>query len=149
MKKCSKCKLEKRFDQFGKSKTGKFGLDNYCKSCKKDYEKSYKRDKPKRREYLKKLYESPEGRKKHQNRYLKYTYGITLDQYNELLKLQNFGCAICGIHHEVKQLFVDHCHKTNKVRGLLCNFCNTGLGNFQDDPKLLETAIDYLKNKKG
>lgn len=50
-------------------------------------------------------------------------------------------CTICGVK---ENLVVDHCHKTNKIRGLLCNHCNRGLGHFKDDPELLEFAKIYL-----
>ena len=50
-------------------------------------------------------------------------------------------CVICGSEEE---LVVDHCHKTNKIRGMLCNHCNRGLGHFRDDPELLEFARIYL-----
>jgi hypothetical protein len=50
-------------------------------------------------------------------------------------------CVICG---SVEDLVVDHCHKTNVVRGMLCNHCNRGLGHFKDDPELLEFARMYL-----
>jgi len=65
----------------------------------------------------------------------------------ELKKEQNFGCAICGItEEETKKSFcVDHDHKTGKVRGLLCNNCNHGLGLFKDNTLFLARAINYLK----
>jgi len=58
--------------------------------------------------------------------YLKKKYGITLQQYNEMLKGQNYSCAICNQHESnfKKKLAVDHDHKTNEVRGLLCFYCN-------------------------
>ena len=52
-----------------------------------------------------------------------------------------FSCTICG---ENDDLVVDHDHKTNKIRGMLCNHCNRGLGHFKDDPDLLEYARIYL-----
>lgn len=59
-------------------------------------------------------------------------------------------CSICGLHeHEHHQkLAVDHCHKTNKIRGLLCSNCNQGLGKFQDDVNLLEKAKEYLLDNR-
>jgi hypothetical protein len=78
-------------------------------------------------------------------------YGITVDQYEEMLNSQNGSCAICGKdnsqHKRKKRLFVDHCHKTGKVRGLLCCACNFGLGSFSDDPELCIKASEYLKNR--
>lgn len=50
-------------------------------------------------------------------------------------------CVICG---STENLVVDHCHKTNTIRGMLCNHCNRGLGHFKDDPELLEFARMYL-----
>lgn len=78
---------------------------------------------------------------------LKKKYGLTPEGYIRLLELQNYKCKICGIpHHENnRKLAVDHCHKTNKIRGLLCKKCNGGLGIFDDKIESLEKAIDYLK----
>ena len=75
-------------------------------------------------------------------------YGITLEQYNNMLKAQNYSCAICGEEDEVegRRLAIDHCHTTGQVRGLLCGKCNRGLGLFYDNEDLLQKAIQYLKN---
>ena len=54
-------------------------------------------------------------------------------------------CAICKATKDYQALGVDHCHKTKKLRGLLCSGCNTGLGQFKDDPTLLRKAADYLE----
>jgi hypothetical protein len=73
-------------------------------------------------------------------------YGITEFQYNLILKSQNGNCAICGgVNASGKALAVDHCHETNKIRGLLCDNCNPGLGYFKDDKTLLLKAITYLE----
>lgn len=78
-------------------------------------------------------------------------FGITKEKYNNMIVNQNNVCAICknietskhktGI---VKSLSVDHCHKTNKVRGLLCSKCNLAIGVFKDSVDILKSAIDYL-----
>lgn len=67
--------------------------------------------------------------------------------YKGLYKLQEGRCAICNCTTEDnrKDFAVDHCHATGKVRELLCNSCNTGIGNFKDNPDLLNKAIDYLE----
>jgi hypothetical protein len=74
-------------------------------------------------------------------------YGITLEQYEDMLSKQGHQCAICG-HSDTSERntfpLVDHCHKTNEVRGILCIRCNQGLGQFRDDPTLLQRAVDYL-----
>jgi hypothetical protein len=78
---------------------------------------------------------------------MKGRYGITirLDDYLSLIEKSNGVCAICG-KKENKKLAIDHCHTTNKLRGLLCSKCNRGLGYFDDKIELLEKAIKYLKN---
>lgn len=80
------------------------------------------------------------------NSHLKRKYNITLDEWNDLFEKQSGCCAICRKHQsEVPKKFsVDHCHKTGRVRGLLCFDCNTSLGKFNDDINLLRKAIDYL-----
>jgi len=82
------------------------------------------------------------------NRELLRNYGITIEEYNELLFKQNGCCAICGVHHlELnRSLYVDHNHETGEVRGLLCLHCNSTLGYAKDSIVILENAIKYLQN---
>jgi len=75
---------------------------------------------------------------------MKLFYGITLEQYEQMLIEQDHKCAICGEKPE-RTLHTDHCHETDKVRGLLCRSCNVGLGHFKDDINRLAAAIEYLK----
>jgi hypothetical protein len=70
-------------------------------------------------------------------------YGLTIEQYEEMLKAQGGGCFICGEPPE-KNLCVDHSHDTRMVRGLLCLTCNLGLGHFKDDRRLTHAATHYL-----
>jgi hypothetical protein len=73
------------------------------------------------------------------------TYGITVDEYNFMLKQQGGVCLICHVPHHVEHpLVVDHNHTTMKVRGLLCSNCNTGIGLLGDNIDLLQAAIAYL-----
>lgn len=83
---------------------------------------------------------------------LKSKYGVTPEQFDEMLKAQNFKCAICGTDKNERHRFgrkipfhVDHCHETGIVRGLLCGHCNRGLGDFRDSVSALEKAATYLK----
>jgi hypothetical protein len=80
------------------------------------------------------------------NTTLQYKYGISLEAYQQLLWEQKFVCAICGKtpKQNGKSLGVDHCHKTNLVRGLLCITCNTILGQLKDNPKLLRKSLSYI-----
>lgn len=87
----------------------------------------------------------------HKSFTLKRRYGITLDQYNEMLSAQDGVCDICAkpeaneIKGSVVSLAVDHDHTTGAVRALLCSACNTALGLFNDDQELLTKAVAYLK----
>jgi hypothetical protein len=117
-----------------------------------------------RKEYQKKYYEdnierSKTNAKKHYAKThlqkwkdnLKQKYGITSDDYFQMLKNQNNVCAICQKGQpdkKGKKLSVDHCHKTGKVRGLLCTNCNQGLGQFRDDTDVLGKAINYLNKSE-
>lgn len=75
-------------------------------------------------------------------------YGLSPQQYDAVLLNQGGVCAICGLLRGIKRLAVDHDHKTNKVRGLLCQFCNTALGKFLDDVEILKKAILYLEKSQ-
>ena len=68
---------------------------------------------------------------------------MTPEDYDAMLARQNGVCAICKTGG--CKLIIDHSHKTNAVRGLLCNACNLGLGNFGDDPGSLRMAADYAE----
>ncbi len=73
-------------------------------------------------------------------------YGLTLDAHAGLLSKQNYKCALCDQKFDsTKNTHVDHCHKTNKVRGLLCVRCNLGLGVFKDNPDILRKAAVYVE----
>ena len=75
--------------------------------------------------------------------HLRGKYGITSIEYDQLRVIQNGACALC--FRTDRKLGVDHNHQTGKVRGLLCNSCNTALGAMNDDPDRLQNAIQYLK----
>lgn len=71
-------------------------------------------------------------------------YGLTQAEYNSLYVLQLGGCGICGVRLD-HSCHVDHDHETQRVRGLLCSDCNTGMGLLKDDPDLLLRAVQYIK----
>lgn len=82
---------------------------------------------------------------------LKWHYGITLEEFNQLLEKQGGRCAICGTDKPSgrhNSFHVDHCHGTNKVRGLLCSNCNQALGLFNDNIDALRNAAKYLRRFK-
>ena len=76
--------------------------------------------------------------------YLKKTYGLTTQAWDELYTQQGGGCAICGRSLTDVKVCVDHNHETGEVRGLLCVSCNTAIGSLREDPNLLRRAIVYL-----
>lgn len=82
---------------------------------------------------------------------LKRLYGITLEQYDELLAKQEGKCGVCDKHEsEFKvRLAVDHNHVSGEVRGLLCNYCNHRLVGRHRDPALLRKIADYLEGGTG
>lgn len=67
-------------------------------------------------------------------------YGLTVEEYTTLLA---DGCAICG----AADVVLDHCHASGKARGALCQGCNMGLGQFQDDPQRLRAAALYIEGE--
>lgn len=75
-------------------------------------------------------------------------FGLSIDEIDNFLQEQQGGkCAIC--RNEIKLMdshktHVDHCHKSNQFRGILCHNCNKGLGNFRDNVDSLKSAIEYL-----
>ncbi len=109
----------------------------------KKYQKKYGiKNKIKLQDYAKK-YRKTYDKNKLRNSQLKHTYGITLREYNIILKQQNNRCIICGKLNK-KTLHVDHNHKTKKIRGLLCFRCNYGLGYFHDSIKIFKNIVTYL-----
>lgn len=115
-----------------------------CKECYNEYMRDYMRK-----------YNKTDTRR---NQYLKATYGITLDEYNQMLAEQGGLCALCGSPDPIanKNFEVDHDHSCCEgkkscgkcVRALLCSNCNTGIARFKDDQELLRKAITYLDNRK-
>lgn len=143
MKKCSKCKIEKSLTQFFVSRKGrsKDGKHNVCKECCVKYQKDYRN--------------TPEGKEKYKNWWytskLRSKFGITVDEYENLLQKQDNRCAICGKYSTIKgqRLAIDHNHLTKKVRGLLCHHCNVGIGYMRENIQTLKNAIEYLERNTG
>jgi hypothetical protein len=137
---CSTCKEEKDVSAFHKAGNKKRGYQFSCIACRKKVKEKQQASM------------SPEDWLLLNRKYwLKSQYGISLNDYNTMLKQQNHSCAICKTDETdvFKQvLYVDHCHTTGKIRGLLCMQCNAGLGKFKDSLDMLEAAKDYLRKAK-
>ena len=141
MKTCNMCKQRLPYEKFHKSKSVKDGYNRRCKSCTLEYNRQlYKNPeyRKKRLEYQK-VWDSknktPEKRKMKQ-------YGLSESDYKNLIDKYDGKCHICL---ERDGGYIDHCHESGLVRGFLCLSCNTALGNFQDRPELLQSAIKYLQ----
>jgi hypothetical protein len=152
MKTCSTCKQSKLISEFCKNNEAKDELSYQCKECLKKYrtkrkehikiyqEKYYIKNKDRIIQYR----QSEKGKEVELKAHLKKCYNLSLEKYVELKKVQNNKCAICN-RTPKSGLTVDHCHKTKRVRGLLCIACNTGLGKFKEQKIFLEKAIKYLE----
>lgn len=108
----------------------------------------YERTVERRREYANQFYRANRERWKGLSRkyLMKNTYGITVEVFDKILESQGGKCAICrGINKADKQMHLDHDHSTGKIRGVLCQRCNHGLGHFRDNIQYLENAAKYLK----
>lgn len=132
-KQCKMCGRTRLLRYFPKSKESYTGYFSYCYDCRKEVNR--KQD-LKRSDYRKKISRSA---------YLKRTYGISDEDYHEMLEKQNGKCLICGSESIDRKHAVDHCHKTGKIRGLLCDSCNRGLGMFKDNPESLRKAASYVE----
>lgn len=131
LKTCKKCLIEKPKSEFDKDSQGKVSRHT-CRIC---------------RNKRRCEYHTRRGLGLKRKR-LSYQYGITLEQYNSMVKLQNNLCLLCNrtnLNQWGTDLVVDHCHSTGKVRGLLCDKCNKGLGQFEDNIEVMIKAINYLK----
>lgn len=126
-KKCTKCGVTKELDLFHKHRTTKDKRGSWCKECSLNRWRNVSREK--KREY--KLY---------------HKYKITASEYAEMYTRQEGACAICKEKHAT--LCVDHCHDTDKVRGLLCIRCNWGVGDFRNNETFLRRAADYLESTR-
>ena len=111
----------------------------------KQYDKNYYlQHKVKRSKQTRKYYRN--NKTKCKELWLKGKYGLRLQDFKKLLTKQKNKCKICGtLFTETLLPHVDHNHKTGKIRGILCQFCNHGLGNFRDNSQWLRKAAKYLE----
>jgi len=130
-KKCLKCGKTKSQDRFYFNKSVPDGLNSWCMQCDKSYDKQHQRGNDLRRKY-----------------------GITVAQYELILKSQNGVCVICKqpetikYRNKIRRLAVDHNHTTGKIRGLLCFYCNTLLAHVENNPEILKEIPRYLERNK-
>jgi hypothetical protein len=157
--KCARCHKRKKAVKFSPSSRHRNGLFPWCRLCKAAYQANYIDTIPKEVRIAKqtawriKRDADKEARARFLSKAsvysLKRRYGITKRQIVELAAFQREVCAICKKVPDVTRkrggLHVDHDHVTEKVRGLLCESCNQGLGFFKDSATALQSAINYLR----
>lgn len=152
-KTCTKCKVEKEIEKFARrSGKNRHLRQSWCHSCtNKSASGAPSRSPAAQRRYAARhRADNPDSVRDYR---LRSKYGITLEQYNEMLARQSGGCAICStlpsiIHagETVSSLSVDHDHTTGRVRGLLCHPCNMAIGLFKDNVDRLRSAAAYLED---
>jgi len=144
-RKCVTCKKIKLLILFYKNKGRHGGYAYECKNCVNIRFKEYrKRDYVKKDESKRaKRYRIKNKKELLNKRYLK-NYGITTERKMALLKQQNYCCKICGNKINMISGYIDHNHKTGKIRGILCGNCNTALGLLKDNIDIFKKAIKYL-----
>ena len=159
--KCSKCLKEKQTCEFVPN-------EKRCKQCRTEYLRRWRAENPEKDQHLRKRrnpatdkkyrQSHPEigrkaaisWRKKNPHKMQEYakkkkatTYGLTVEQYDQLISEWDKKCAIC--RREVINPFLDHCHKTGIIRGFLCLHCNSMIGFANDSCEILKRGIAYLK----
>ena len=161
MKRCRKCGVEKSRSEYYRAKGTRDGLRGECKSCNlaqqhqryladpaaaKARTRRWQQENADRlNAYRRQRREDPIVKHRDWAGHLRRKYGMSVAQYEELILEQSGLCAICqNPPAPGRRLHVDHDHDTQRVRGLLCFTCNNALGDFEDDPGRLRTAIGYL-----
>lgn len=141
MRTCSECGQAKEERDFYLDKR-RGGFQRRCKRCVIACARRWQDRNPDRaKEIAHKWYAENSRRRKG---YSLKRFGMTVEQYEELFSTQNGLCAICGKPPNGKKLAVDHCHSSNRIRGLLCNSCNAFLGLLEAMPDFPEKARAYL-----
>jgi len=141
---CKVCEKELEATNFYWKPDGKYKHSSLCRACYQLSRRAYQQD------YMK-TYNKPEycPEKREESRIK--SYGLSLQEYDDMMEAQGGGCAICGSSDPKTprggRFCVDHNHETNEVRGLLCSSCNRALGLFGDDPNVLSKAVVYLYEK--
>lgn len=161
---CTKCGESKPQEEYYKQPRNKSGYMGHCKVCerkrKADHTKKQKRANPEAwservRQYTASYKQRHPDRVKEQERRrnLRQMYGISVEQYEEMLVRQNGRCAICYDIPRNRRFAVDHDHSCcpgrkscgKCIRKLLCSRCNTALGLLHEDVAIIESMLEYVK----
>lgn len=177
LKRCTKCQQSKPLTHFSKHGETRDGRDPHCKECssmenklyyvnhksqRAAYGKTYRRANKKKiaernkawrlrnRERLRKY--QREWQRRHKGRTHWYAtknrYGVTEKDFNAMFSEQAGVCAICA-KPDTTRLSIDHCHKAQRVRGLLCRKCNLSIGHIHDSTEMIFRMLNYLLSRKA
>lgn len=144
MKTCRTCRKLKQVQDFYKNDLGEMGLSSSCKECSRKFARKNSKEKQRWKHLTVEQQKKRAINKK--DWHLQNSYGISLASFTFLLESQGGCCACCD--HPMTRPHVDHDHLTRKVRGLLCGTCNTGIGQFGEDPVRCERAAVYLRKHR-
>lgn len=148
---CTKCKETKTRVEMSLDASRRDGISSWCKLCRAVSSRKWGQNNPdKVKEQSKQKRLKPFNPTQARDYILKYRYDLSLEDYNNKLKNQNYSCAICkrDSREMTYYLHVDHNHTTGKVRGLLCSPCNTYLGYIRDNPEVYHNGLTYLEAYK-
>ncbi len=134
-KRCCTCKNYKPFSEFHKDKTGIKGLAYSCKRCANTRARANHVAR----------YADAGYKISRKDSYTRHKFGITLDDYNQRLKNQEYCCMICKTKNPVGGWHLDHNHTTGALRAFLCSSCNRGIGYMYENIQSLRNAIEYLE----
>ena len=125
MKTCTRCLQDLSDDHFHKRtlRSGKTGLQPKCKKCSAEIRKKYYKP----------------------HEFMRRKFKLSTEQYADLMAVE--ACQVCGQDFGDKKC-IDHCHATEKIRGVLCHKCNTALGLVGDNVQVLSKLIRYLEQSK-
>jgi Recombination endonuclease VII. len=145
-KKCTKCGIEKRFEEFYRDAYSKLGIVGKCRDCWSHVSGSWRR---KNREKIatKRRLQVVKRREALRSQHLKSKYGLTVPVWTAMVAAQSGKCRVCGKvgtgNRNSQNLFVDHCHNTLRIRGLVCHQCNLKLDSDQLAVHRLASSIRY------
>lgn len=145
-KTCTRCREAKSLEDFPRDKRRKDGRFPHCRPCNTANMRAWREANPeKAAELNRKTRERAKANGTWRRAMLRYKYGLTEAEVDEMREAQRGGCAICG--EQERELVIDHAHDSGKVRGLLCGVCNRGLGMLGDDVEGLRRALAYLEER--
>lgn len=161
MKHCNRCDTTKSLDDFYRDKTKRDGRSTKCKQCSKTFKTKLFRTKtekfcPRCKATLPidsfdlstvgDGYQTACKTCRNLVKRLSNYQDFDWNQFHKMMESQQGRCRICN---KAAALVIDHCHKTGKVRGLLCHHCNIGLGAYEDNERVLLEAVRYLRESRG